>query len=249
MINYLNLIKSLLPAVKSAGEVIMTIYDEANTHDIKLDGSPVTKADKAAEIILLNSLKELAPDITIISEENPDSHQIKAPDIFFLVDPLDGTKEFLKRDSKGAFTVNIALIENGKPTMGIVYAPALNRMFYGAEGLGAFENDKQITSIKNLTDKPKAVASQSHRDAETDQWLKDQKIETIVSIGSSVKFCLIANGEANYYPRFSPTMEWDTAAGDAILRASGGMVYNPDGTNFKYGKLGYLNGNFIASYN
>lgn len=245
MINYSNLIKSLLPAVLSAGNVIMSVYKESGLHDIKQDGSPVTKADKLAEVILLKALSEHAPDIQIISEENPDSHRLEAPSVFFLVDPLDGTKEFIKQDGKGAFTVNIALIEDGAPTMGIVYAPALERLFYGAKAFGAYENNIKL-KMPELSNNKIAVASISHRDATTNQWLEDQSINNIVSIGSSLKFVLLAANEAHVYPRFSPTMEWDTAAGDAILRAAGGMVYNIDGTHFEYGKPDYRNGDFIA---
>ena len=246
MINYSDLFDSLVPVAKNAGEAIMAVYNDGFEHDIKSDGSPVTKADKAAEKIILDGLRSHVPDIAVVSEENPSSHDLQAPDIFFLVDPLDGTKEFLKRDGKGAFTVNIALIENNTPTMGIVFAPALNRMFYGAHTLGAFENDKPIEACAVPIEKRIAVASQSHRDENTDRWLKDNSIKKTVSIGSSVKFALLACGEAHVYPRFSPTMEWDTAAGDAILRAAGGMMFNPDGTPFEYGKANYLNGGFIA---
>lgn len=246
MDNTSNLIKSLLPVAKEAGEAIMSIYNHGFDHETKDDGSPVTIADKAAEEIILTGLQQLCPEIPVISEENPASHNLSAPDIFFLVDPLDGTKEFLKRDGKGAFTVNIALIKNQEPIMGILYAPALNRMFYGAKELGAFE-DKKAIQTRTLPNKDIiAVASQSHRDTKTNQWLKDNNISTTISIGSSLKFCLIACGEADIYPRFGPTMEWDTAAGDAILRAAGGIVTNPDGKPFLYGKEKYRNGAFIA---
>jgi 3'(2'), 5'-bisphosphate nucleotidase len=246
MLNYSNLIASLVPVARNAGEAIMDVYNDGFEHDIKSDGSPVTKADKAAEKIILDGLRSHAPDIAVVSEENPSSHDLQAPDIFFLVDPLDGTKEFLKRDGKGAFTVNIALIEHKTPTMGIVFAPALNRMFYGAQNLGVFENDKSIKASAVPIESRIAVASQSHRDENTDRWLDENNIQKTVSIGSSLKFALLACGEAHVYPRFSPTMEWDTAAGDAILRAAGGMMFNPDGKPFEYGKANYLNGGFIA---
>ena len=225
----------------------MAVYNEGFEHDLKSDGSPVTKADKAAEKIILDGLERHAPDIAVVSEENPSSHALQAPDIFFLVDPLDGTREFLKRDGKGSFTVNIALIENSVPTLGIVFAPALNRMFHGSQKSGAFENEKPIMVNKVSNEKRIAVASQSHRDEMTNRWLDENNIKRTVSIGSSLKFALLACGEAHVYPRFSPTMEWDTAAGDAILRAAGGMVANPDGTPFVYGKADYLNGGFIAT--
>lgn len=249
MINYSKLLEELIPVARGAGEAIMQVYRQDDDHRTKEDGSPVTSADKAAEKIIIHGLKEFAPQIQIISEENPDSHKLEAPEMFFLVDPLDGTKEFIKRDGKGSFTVNIALIEKGIPTMGIVYAPGLDRMFYGANDLGAFEDEMELKCIQPKQGKVVAVASVSHRDANTDAWLSDRNITNIVSIGSSLKFCLVATGQANVYPRFGPTMEWDTAAGDAILRAAGGMVFEPDGTVFTYGKDEYRNGNFIAACN
>jgi len=246
MDNISNLIDALLPVAEDAGKAIMSVYNDGFEHETKDDGSPVTIADKAAEEIILVGLARIAPEIPIISEENPTSHTLAAPKSFFLVDPLDGTREFLKRDGKGAFTVNIALIEDGKPIMGILYAPALNRMFYGSKVLGAFENKNPIKCRVLENGNTLAVASQSHRDAQTDQWLQEHDIKNTISIGSSLKFCLLACGEADIYPRFGPTMEWDTAAGDAILRAAGGMVTNPDGTPFIYGKKQYRNGAFIA---
>lgn len=245
--NYSDLIKNLLPIARQAGEAIMEIYARKGDFSLKQDGSPVTAADKAAEAIVVNGIKAMNTGITIVSEENPESHKLKSLETFFLVDPLDGTKEFLRMDSKGGFTVNIALIEHGKPVLGIIFAPMLNRMFYGSKGNGAFEDDKTI-HVRNIDSKNRiAVASRSHRDPKTDQWLEDNEISQTVSIGSSLKFCLIACGEADIYPRHSPTMEWDTAAGDAILRAAGGMVTKPDGSEFIYGKERYLNGHFIAS--
>lgn len=246
MIDEQKIIDTLLPFARKAGEAIMNVYEEGTDAETKSDGSPVTKADKAAEKILIDAIAKHFPEIATVSEENTSSHDLQAPDIFFLVDPLDGTKEFLKRDGMGAFTVNIALIENNMPTMGIVFAPALDRMFYGAQNLGAFENDKPIEARAVPIEKRIAVASQSHRDENTDRWLKENNIKKTISIGSSLKFALLACGEAHVYPRFSPTMEWDTAAGDAILRAAGGMMFNPDGRPFEYGKADYLNGGFIA---
>lgn len=225
----------------------MDVYQSGFDHAIKADGSPVTKADEAAERIIISGLANHAPNIDVVSEENDDSHRLSVPAIFFLVDPLDGTKEFLKCDGKGAFTVNIALIENKEPTIGIVYAPALGRMFFGSKGNGAFEGKKSICARREVAGNAVAVASQSHRDVKTDKWLCEHDIDETISIGSSLKFGLLANGEADFYPRFSPTMEWDTAAGDAILRAAGGMVSNPDGSPFMYGKAGYKNGAFIAT--
>ncbi|WP_419911592.1 3'(2'),5'-bisphosphate nucleotidase CysQ [Hoeflea sp.] len=234
----------------SAGEAIMHVYDSMPEAEVKSDGSPVTAADKAAEGIILAGLEEYAPQIAVISEENEESHRLSAPDRFFLVDPLDGTREFLRRDGKGSFTVNIALIENGEPVLGIVYAPALQRLFTGTRRGGAAEaSDGQTRTIAVRpvpASGPVAVASRSHRDRQTDDWLKQQGISETVSIGSSLKFCLLACGEADVYPRFGPTMEWDTAAGHAVLIAAGGYVTTPQNEPFAYGKPEFRNGPFIA---
>ena len=253
--NLMDLANSLVPSVLKAGKIIMKIYQGDITRKVKPDGSPVTEADKASERVLLSDLRGLFPDILVISEETPENHSKMSKKTFFLVDPLDGTKEFLKRDGKGSFTVNIGLIENNIPIMGIVYAPALGRLFFGAQNFGAwevFDGIKTKLSIGKLkTDNVVAVASVSHRDKQTDLWLKENKISVTTSVGSSLKFCLVASGQADVYPRFGPTMEWDTAAGDAILRAAGGKITNPDFSDFIYGKSLYRNGPFIAwgSYN
>ena len=248
--NLMDLTNSLIPSVIKAGKIIMDIYQGEITKNIKTDGSPVTEADNAAERIILSELHRLVPEINVISEESPESHSKVSKEKFFLVDPLDGTKEFLKRDGKGSFTVNIGLIEKQIPIMGIVYAPALERLFFGVQNFGSWEvfnGVKTKISIGKLKTKSVvAVASVSHRDKQTDVWLKENKISEITSIGSSLKFCLVAAGQADVYPRFGDTMEWDTAAGDAILRAAGGKVTNPDLSNFNYGKSFYRNGPFIA---
>jgi 3'(2'), 5'-bisphosphate nucleotidase len=244
--NYENLVQELSVVARAAGAKIMEVYAKDPEAEFKGDGSPVTEADQAAEAIILPALKRLAPEVTVISEENAASHALAAPDRFFLVDPLDGTKEFLKRDGKGSFTVNIALIENGEPTMGVVYAPALDRLFTGIVGVGAEEDGKTISCRVVPETGPVAVASVSHRDEATNSWLAEHNIANSVSIGSSLKFCLVACGEADVYPRFGPTMEWDTGAGDAVLRAAGGKLTNPDRTPFVYGKADYRNGAFIA---
>ncbi|MGI9357707.1 MAG: 3'(2'),5'-bisphosphate nucleotidase CysQ [Rhizobiaceae bacterium] len=243
------LVEELTPVARKAGDAILDVYAHDVTIESKQDGSPVTIADRRAEAIILAGLRGIAPDIAVVSEENAASHSLTPPDLFFLVDPLDGTREFVKRDGKGSFTVNIALIKNGSPILGIVFAPALNRMFTGIAFEAtktARENDHQIF-VRNIPeDGPVAVASASHRDDETDAWLNKNGIERTVSIGSSLKFCLLAAGEADSYPRFGPTMEWDTAAGDAVLRAAGGTVEHKDGEPLTYGKPDYRNGAFIA---
>ena len=240
----------LLAVVRDAGARILEINEKPANADYKSDGSPVTEADAAAEAVILPALSDLAPDIAVISEENASSHSLTPPETFFLVDPLDGTKEFLKRDGKGSFTVNIALINKGKPVLGIVHAPALDRLFSGIAGARAEETcagvTRQISVRQPQPSGAVAVASASHRDAETDDWLRKHGISQTISIGSSLKFCLVASGEADVYPRFGPTMEWDTAAGQAVLQAAGGKVTHPDLSDFTFGKPNYRNGAFIA---
>ena len=238
-IDYSYLLKELKLAARNAGNEIMKIYANSINVKFKDDGSPVTLADKAAEDVILKKLKEITPDILIVSEEDSKSHSSKATNQFFLIDPLNGS-----------FTVNIGLIENGIPTLGVVYAPALNRMFFASVATGAFEESNDLIKPITIRELPQsgavAVASISHRDELTNTWLNDHKIKNTTSIGSSLKFCLVACGEADVYPRFGPTMEWDTAAGDAVLRYAGGSVKHPNDEPFNYGKSNYRNGPFIA---
>lgn len=240
-----NFIDAVLPAVRQAGAAIMDVYHTDFEAVRKSDGSPVTEADKRAEAILLPAITAAAPDMLIISEENEASHKTAPADLFCLVDPLDGTKEFLKQDGKGSFTVNIGIINHGIPVAGIVLAPALDKLYTAIVGHGAYLNGTEI-SVRGLDQPQIAVASSSHRDEATNDWLTKAGISETMSIGSSLKFCLVAEGQADVYPRFGPTMEWDTAAGHAILRAAGGEIYHPDGTLFTYGKPEYRNGPFIA---
>ena len=227
------LTEQLAAIARPAGRAIMDVYNKPPDTQFKSDGSPVTEADRAAEAIILAGLADCAPDIPVVSEESEESHGLRAPERFFLVDPLDGTKEFLRRDGKGSFTVNIALVENGTPVLGVVFAPALDRLFSGTVGSGATEtvagNLRPIAVRQEPDSGPVAVASRSHRDEQTDRWLQERGISQTVSIGSSLKFCLVACGEADVYPRFGPTMEWDTAAGHAVLLAAGGRVTTPRG--------------------
>ena len=249
MLDNRALIEALLPAVRAAGNAIMDVYRRPPQSDAKADGSPVTEADARAEAILLDALGQHAPDTTVISEENAASHHLVAPDRFFLVDPLDGTREFLKRDGQGAFTVNVALIEGGEPVLGIIHAPARDALFAGIVGESAWEIvGEEWRPIRVAPDGNEAIAlaSVSHKDRQTEDWFEQAEIGSVTRIGSSLKFCLIASGEAHLYPRFGPTMEWDTAAGDAILRAAGGMVTDATGASFRYGKANYTNGPFLA---
>lgn len=225
----------------------MEVYNQGPTANHKTDGSPVTEADLRAEKIILGGLQNIAPEISIVSEESAQSHNAPVVERFFLVDPLDGTREFIKADGKGAFTVNIGLIHGGQPIMGIVFAPALDDLYWGVSGMGAFHNDSPIRTRSIPDSGAVALASVSHRDKATDEWLARNSIQKTKSIGSSLKFCLLARGEADFYPRFGPTMEWDTSAGHAVLAAAGGRVTHPDGLEFTYGKPDYRNGAFIAT--
>lgn len=239
-----------------AGAEIMRIYD-ADDFEVKLKGdeSPVTIADEAADKLIFAGLRAAFPDVAIVTEEQSDSHEVVA-DLFFIVDPLDGTKEFIKR--RGDFTVNIAFVENGVPIRGVVYAPAKNRLFYtdqngaSVEESGDFdlETPGPVTPMKVKTPDNNAlvvVASKSHRDAATDAYINKYNVESSTSAGSSLKFCLVAAGEADIYPRVGRTMEWDTAAGHAVLSGAGGDVVRfDDHTKLLYGKPIYENPFFIA---
>lgn len=248
--NLARLVDAVIPIARQAGGAILEMYDSPVEATTKADGTPVTKADAEAEAIILAGLASLTPEIPIVSEENAASHALHQSERFWLVDPLDGTKEFLKPDRNGSFTVNVALIEHSVPVLGVVYAPALDRMFTGVAGAGANEicnGQTHKCRVRPVPGSgPVAVASASHRDMETDAWLTEHEIEAVVSIGSSLKFCLVAAGEADVYPRFGPTMEWDTAAGDAVLRAARGRTTDAHGAPFRYGKPAYRNGAFIA---
>ena len=249
-------IDDLIDITLKAGDTAMAIY--ARDHDvaIKQDNSPVTEADLAVDNLLFPVLCELYPDIPIVTEERAATHGATPQSgRFFLVDPIDGTKEFIKKGRD--FTVNIALIERGVPTFGIVYAPALKRMFVAKTPDCAVQMDvrdgkyigaEAAISVRDAPDSGVvAVASKSHRDEQTNAFLEKHGIRDIVSTGSSLKFCLVAAGEADIYPRFGPTMEWDTAAGQAVLQAAGGRVVHPDGSPFRYNKPDFRNGFFIAS--
>lgn len=247
-IDFVAMLEVFERLAREAGAAIMAHYEFDCRLDDKHDASPLTAADLAADKIICAGLRAAYPNIALVTEEQSDTHQgLKDEKLYFLIDPLDGTKEFLSRN--GQFTVNIALIKNGTPVAGVVFAPALNRMFLGSKGLGATETDESGTraiEVRAMPAEPVAVASRSHRSPETDEFLNAHKITTCVSAGSSLKFCLVATGEADIYPRFGPTMEWDTAAGQAILEAAGGTVLTPDGHIFRYGKQDHRNGNFVA---
>jgi 3'(2'), 5'-bisphosphate nucleotidase len=251
------LIQSLIYSSQRAGGAIMAVYATDFAVHEKADASPVTVADEAAEKIILEDLARVAPGVPVVAEEAVSAG--KVPVIagrFFLVDPLDGTREFVSR--RDEFTVNIALIEDGEPVLGVVFAPARHELFWGdvrAGKAGRIDADPDGTmpslgnAISARLPPPRgltAVASRSHRTPETDAFLANYPVAEFRSIGSSLKFCLVAAGEADLYPRIGTTMEWDTAAGQAVLTAAGGRVTTLDGQPFRYGKPGFRNGNFVA---
>ena len=255
-----DLLGRLAAIALRAGDEIMTIYGSNVTAREKADLSPVTEADEAAERLILRDLAMSDPDIPVVSEEAASAGHIpKTAALFYLVDPLDGTKEFLTRN--GEFTVNIGLIRGGHPVAGVVYAPAKGEIFVGEVGQGAWSAKVNSGAKPNALDwtairtrsatptEPVVVASRSHMDAKTEAWLKGQGRHSLKSAGSSLKFCLLAKGEADYYPRFGRTMEWDTAAGHAVLSAAGGSVATENGEPLTYGKTaaGYANPGFVAS--
>jgi 3'(2'), 5'-bisphosphate nucleotidase len=250
-------IQKLLGLALLAGEAIIDIYETDFGARVKADHSPVTEADEKAEAIILAGLRKLWPDIPVVAEEAAAAGHIPAIETnFFLVDPLDGTKEFLSRN--GEFTVNIALIENGVPKLGVVYAPAVNLIYWGQASVGAGVarvsgsaiDEWQTIKVRSCPETgAKVLASRSHRDAATDAYLATIKVQEIIGAGSSLKFCTIAEGKADLYPRFGRTMEWDTAAGHAVLLGAGGKVLTVDGQPLTYGKVerGFDNPAFIAS--
>jgi 3'(2'), 5'-bisphosphate nucleotidase len=246
-----RLMEGLTAAALKAGAEIWRIFQAGFEVEIKSDASPVTIADRAAEAIILEALLRLAPDVPVVAEEESEAGRTpKVGDRFFLVDPLDGTKEFVRRGTD--FTVNIGLIEQSVPTMGLIYAPARGELYIGdvLSALAWARRDGETRvplKVRQPRTPPVALASKSHDVPATEAFLKAIHCGERVSIGSSLKFCLLAKGEADIYPRPSPTMEWDTAAGHAILLAAGGSVFAPDGSPFRYGKPGFFNPGFVAS--
>ncbi|MEM8774312.1 MAG: 3'(2'),5'-bisphosphate nucleotidase CysQ [Pseudomonadota bacterium] len=239
-----------------AGAKIMEIY-QADDFDVKIksDDSPVTAADEAADALISTGLRDAFPDVALVTEEQADTHDSSANN-FIIVDPLDGTKEFIHR--RGDFTVNIAYVQDGVPVRGVVYAPAKRRMFFTQEDGRSVEEqgDFDVASIGQVkalrvsdadNDALMIVASKSHRDQATDDYISKYKIRDMKSAGSSLKFCLVATGEADLYPRLGRTMEWDTAAGHAVLKGAGGDVVHFDNHEpLNYGKPGFANPFFIA---
>lgn len=257
-------VDALAALALEAGAAILEVYArlDAAAAQIKGDGSPVTEADAQAEAIILAGLERLAPGVPVVAEESVAAGHVPETDAgpFFLVDPLDGTKEFLSRN--GDFTVNIGLIMDGQPRLGVVYAPAIGELYVGVVGQGARRtkvSERRIGAWMPIHAQPaenrrvRVIASRSHLSEETRAFIEKFPGSEFVSAGSSLKFCRVASGEADLYPRLSRTMEWDTAAADAVLRAAGGRVLSLDGRPLVYGKrrqsadTDFANGWFVAA--
>lgn len=245
-----DLAHALADTAREAGEAILTLVRRGFDVERKDDMSPVTEADRAAELVILAALARLAPGVPVVAEEEVAAGRIPAlDDTYFLVDPLDGTKEFIRGGDD--YTVNIGLIEHGSPVLGVVFSPATGRLHGGVVGEGAWLDEGQ--GARTIRTRPRgtevtAVASKSHLNQATVDYLQAAVGECdYTAIGSSLKFCVVAEGRADIYPRVAPTCEWDTAAGHAVLLAAGGLVDGPDGTSLRYGKKAFLNRAFVAT--
>jgi 3'(2'), 5'-bisphosphate nucleotidase len=243
--------QELIDVALKAGEKIMDIYLNDDFHesiDFKSDNSPLTKADKAAHHIINDQLVALWPEIPVLSEEGKGVEYAtrKGWTRFWLVDPLDGTKEFIKRN--GQFTVNIALIDNGYPVLGVVYVPVQKALYWGDQNGASkiVDGKEEVIKVKVADAKRTAVGSRSHSSQEETDVMNKYKVEDTIAVGSSLKFCMVAEGVADIYYRHGPTMEWDTAAGQAVVEAAGGQVLLPNGERFKYNKENLLNSSFYC---
>lgn len=244
---------SLINIAFEAGKAIMAIYaghaENGQLHvATKADNSPVTEADLAAHAVILRGLNAITPDVPVVSEESYEEGHAPYPQTYWLVDPLDGTKEFMK--ASGEFTVNIALIHENAPVFGLVFAPALNECFIGGEGMGAFRyrNSEwaKIAPPSAPAARLRVIASKSHLCSATEKFIERLGSCDIVQAGSSLKFCRIATGEADIYPRMGPTSEWDTAAAQAVVEATGGKVHDLYGNRLMYGKSSIINPPFVV---
>ena len=244
------LLEDCVGAARAAGAEILKLVAAGFEVEVKSDQSPVTVCDRAAERIILAALERAAPGVPVIAEEEVAEGRIPAHgQTYFLVDPLDGTKEFVRGGDD--YTVNIGLIVAGTPRLGVVYQPALDRLHLGLVGVGAWleeQGERRAIAVRPLGAERAAVASKSHFNQATADYLA-QVVGACghVSVGSSLKFCIVAEGQADIYPRLSPTSEWDTAAGHAVLLAAGGRVDGPDGAPLAYGKTAFLNRAFCAT--
>src|ERR1700678_4007843 len=246
-----GLADALIPIAARAGAPIMKVYDGAFTVERKDDNSPLTLADLDSQRIIVESLRQLTPDIPILSEESAQAPWVVRQSWreLWVVDPLDGTREFVKRN--GEFTVNIALIVEHEPVLGVVAAPAQGLLYWGAVGIGAFSHHRGAAQMPIHVSAPgdplRVVGSRSHASAQTMEYLKGVKPHVITGIGSSLKFCPVAEGQADLYPRCCPTSEWDPAAGQALLEAAGGHVTRLDGHRLRYNcRDSVINGDFLA---
>jgi len=228
----------------------MSYFNDGFMTSKKHDESPVTDADVAANQLIVNALHKLTPNIPIIAEEDTSNHELQTTNhgSFWLVDPLDGTRAFVRGEPE--FTVNIGLIKDGKPVLGVIYAPPQETLYAGVVGVGAFREragkKENIATRVPAADGLVVVRSKSHPSPKTQAYLETMNVKEAISGSSSIKFCQVAEGSADLYPRFGRTMEWDTAAGHAILQAAGGRVETTDGQPFLYGKPGFENPHFIA---
>ncbi|QSE98394.1 3'(2'),5'-bisphosphate nucleotidase CysQ [Fulvivirga lutea] len=243
----------LIDIAKKAGSEILEIYNDPNKFNVvdhKADDSPLTLADKASHQIIARELENAYPEVPIISEESevPDYKVRREYNYYFLIDPLDGTKEFINRN--GQFTVNIAVIKKSKPIIGVVYTPVSDELYFGELGVGAFKlmaNIKKELAVNNKKGNRIAVRSKSHASPEEEGVLEKYDVVDSISVGSSLKFCMVAEGKADVYYRHGPTMEWDTAAGQAVVEAAGGSVYRGTGPEmFSYNKENLLNSSFLC---
>ncbi len=240
----------LTAIARQAGAIIMRYYEGGVDVMHKEDDSPVTEADIAANAYIVEQLSALTQEIPIVAEESDNTaHDPAGMAQFWLVDPLDGTKSFIAR--RGQFTVNIGLVEEGVPVLGVIYVPVQDVLYYTGEDGQAYKQEadgapERITCRMPGEDGLVVVASKSHRTQETNDFIAELSVAEVVSAASSLKFCLVAEGKADIYPRFGTTMEWDTAAGHAVLLAAGGQVTHPDGAAFGYGKPEFRNTYFIA---
>ena len=251
--HYSSILPDVIRLADEASEKVLHIYESDFKVRYKEDNSPITAADEAAHEIIYKGLRNISRDIPILSEEGTEVpwEERKSWRRFWLIDPIDGTKDFTQRT--GEFTVNIALIENGEPILGVVTAPALKEAYWGLKGEGAYKRDRtgrtRRISVAEPGETKRVVASKNHLNEETKAFINKLGAHELVQAGSSLKFCKIAEGHADIYPRLGPTCEWDTGAAHAVLSAAGGKVETLEGKPLQYGKEEVLNPHFIAAGN
>jgi 3'(2'), 5'-bisphosphate nucleotidase len=246
-----KLLLDVTALAREAGRAILEVYASSFSVQEKADSSPLTEADLRSEKLILAGLRRIAPEIPVLSEETGQSAWAVRRNWshLWVVDPLDGTKEFVQRN--GEFTVNIALVDNHRPVLGIVHAPALERDYFACEGIGAFRSDaraagRPIRVSRRGSGAVRVVGSRSHRGSSLDGFLSRVGAHELVEVGSSLKLCLVAEGSADVYPRLGPTCEWDTAAGQCVLEQAGGQVLKLDGEPLEYNREDTLNPNFVG---